>query len=256
MSNLFNSSFLENLDWSKLFDFRDFSPDEQKHLLQVYTLLLAGALITAGGSYTGIQLTSLVSVGLVELIGILGTLGSLVYIQYRHATDVPHHGKGASPEQVLAFGGFSFSTGLTLVGLLLHTLIVDPRLLFTALLGSVAIFTSLTLSSLLSQRRSYFFLGSILGSLTSYMLLASLASIFIPSRFLFNVLVWGGLLGGIGYTLVDTQVMAESVRRGNRNAVIHGLTLYMDVVRLFVYLLSILLDRRESRDNDRRKRRH
>eukprot|EP01054_Gregarina_sp_Poly1_P010337 Gregarina_sp_Poly_1__10336@NODE_733_length_6558_cov_196_911416_g76_i2_p2_GENE_NODE_733_length_6558_cov_196_911416_g76_i2NODE_733_length_6558_cov_196_911416_g76_i2_p2_ORF_typecomplete_len293_score19_80Bax1I/PF01027_20/2_9e24DUF4781/PF16013_5/2_3e02DUF4781/PF16013_5/0_38Phage_holin_8/PF16931_5/2_3e03Phage_holin_8/PF16931_5/0_095SLATT_3/PF18184_1/0_82SLATT_3/PF18184_1/5_8e02_NODE_733_length_6558_cov_196_911416_g76_i2121999 len=251
--NAFASNFFENLDWSKILDFRNFTPDEQRQLLNVYSLLLAGILVTALGSITGIHLTSWLSVGAVELIGLLASVASVFYIHYRNATEIRQYGKGASIEQVAAFGGFSFSTGLTLVGLLLHAMFFDPRILFTALLGATAIFTSLTFSALLSPRRSYFFLSSVLGTLTTYLLFASLAGIFIPSSFLFSFLTWGGLIGGIGYTLVDTQIMSESIRQGNRNAVTHCLMLYMDAIRVFVYLLSILLRREENRE---RRRKH
>eukprot|EP01055_Gregarina_sp_Pseudo9_P002604 Gregarina_sp_Pseudo_9__2603@NODE_2864_length_846_cov_32_209418_g2621_i0_p1_GENE_NODE_2864_length_846_cov_32_209418_g2621_i0NODE_2864_length_846_cov_32_209418_g2621_i0_p1_ORF_typecomplete_len257_score39_78Bax1I/PF01027_20/1e26BT1/PF03092_16/1_3e03BT1/PF03092_16/0_038SLATT_3/PF18184_1/0_41SLATT_3/PF18184_1/6_8e02DUF3754/PF12576_8/4_2e02DUF3754/PF12576_8/4_2DUF2070/PF09843_9/4_4_NODE_2864_length_846_cov_32_209418_g2621_i02772 len=244
-------SFFANLDWSKLFEFRNFTPDEQRQLFNVYSLLLAGVLTTAAGSFTGIQLSAWLSVGAIEFVGFLASIACLGYIQYRNATEIHQYGKGASTEQVLAFGGFSFSTGFTLIGLLLHAMFFDPRLLFTALLGTAAIFTSLTLSALLSRRRSYFFLSSILGSLSFYLLFASIAGIFIPSRLLFNFITWGGLASGIGYTLVDTQLMAESIRRGNRNAVTHGLSLYMDAVRVFVYLLSIILKREDDRRRDR-----
>lgn len=247
-------AFFQNLDWSKILDFRNFTPDEQKQLFQVYSLLLAGILVTAAGSYTGIQLSTLLSVGAIETIGFIASLACLAYLYYRNATDIPHYGKGATTEEVAAFGGFSFSTGFTLVGLLLHAMIFDPRIMFTAILGTAAIFTSLTLSALLSQRRSYFFLASFLGSLTTYLLFASIAGIFIPSRFLFNFLTWGGLIAGIGYTLVDTQLMAESIRRGNRNAVTHGMGLYLDAIRVFVYLLSILLSREDDRRRDRNRK--
>eukprot|EP01053_Blabericola_migrator_P001262 Blabericola_migrator_1__1261@NODE_1326_length_4795_cov_131_834179_g891_i0_p2_GENE_NODE_1326_length_4795_cov_131_834179_g891_i0NODE_1326_length_4795_cov_131_834179_g891_i0_p2_ORF_typecomplete_len262_score32_49Bax1I/PF01027_20/2_8e24SLATT_3/PF18184_1/0_42SLATT_3/PF18184_1/1_4e03MIT/PF04212_18/0_29BT1/PF03092_16/99BT1/PF03092_16/0_25Mannosyl_trans2/PF04188_13/2_4Phage_holin_8/PF16931_5/1_3e03Phage_holin_8/PF16931_5/1_8_NODE_1326_length_4795_cov_131_834179_g891_i036634448 len=248
--DIFNSRLNANFDWNKLLEFSDFSSDEQKHLLQVYSLLLGGILVTALGSFTGVQLTPYVNPHLINIMGFLGALGALFYIRYRHAVDPPYIGKGASREEVAAFGGFSFSTGVSMVHLISAALVIQPALIFTALLGAGAIFAALSLSALLARRRSYFFLGSTLGTMLVYLFFARLAALWIPSQLLFNVLTWSGLLMGLGYTLFDTQVMAESMREGNRNVVTHGLALYMDAVQLFSHLLVILMDK----DNKEKKR--
>ena len=79
------------------------------------------------------------------------------------------------------------STGLGLGPLLQMSLYINTTLIPTAFLLSSAVFVSFTLAALYARRAQFLFLGGILGSALSLMLLLSLANIFFRSSLIFQV---------------------------------------------------------------------
>jgi FtsH-binding integral membrane protein len=111
-----------------------------------------------------------------------------------------------------------------------------------AFLGSVAVFACFSGAALVARRREYLFLGGILSSVVSLMLLLQFSSlIFGRSAFMYNVEIFGGLLVFMGYVLFDTQMIIERANRGDYNYVKHALDLFVDFAAIFVRLLVIMV---------------
>ena len=79
------------------------------------------------------------------------------------------------------------AAGLGLGPLLQLSMYINATLVPTAFLLSSAIFVSFTLAALYTQRAQFLFLGGILGSCLSTMMLLSLANLFFRSRLIFQV---------------------------------------------------------------------
>ena len=79
------------------------------------------------------------------------------------------------------------------------SLYINPTLVPTAFLLSSTIFVSFTLAALFTQRAQFLFLGGILGSGLSLMLMLSLANLFFRSNLIFQVGEVGLMLGWFGW---------------------------------------------------------
>jgi FtsH-binding integral membrane protein len=168
--------------------------------------------------------------------------------------------KDNSAKRLAIFACFAFFQGLSLGGLVDVILDVDPSVLITAFLGTVAIFICFSAAAMFARRRSYLYLGGLLSTCLSWMAMASLVSIFWPSSFNFLLQLYGGLLVFVGYVVLDTQQTIEKAAAGSTDFVGDALSLLIDFVAIFVRIAIILLrnrdkeDRRES-SSDRRSRR-
>merc|ERR1712156_1294577 len=101
-----------------------------------------------------------------------------------------------------------------------------------------------------AKRRSYLFLGAIIGSAMFYMFLGNLASWFLPSiaPFMLEVNIYLGLLVFCGYVVYDTQVIIEKAEMGRYNFVAHSLELFIDFAAIFVRVLIILMRNSEKKN--------
>jgi FtsH-binding integral membrane protein len=93
------------------------------------------------------------------------------------------------------FSAFGLVQGLVIGPLVEAVLDIDPALVVTALGMSVAVFVSFSLFAIYSERRSLLYLGGMLSSALSMLCLMGLFSLFFPSQNLFNIRLYGGLLG-------------------------------------------------------------
>jgi FtsH-binding integral membrane protein len=89
--------------------------------------------------------------------------------------------------------------GLVIGPLVEAVLDIDPALVWTALGMTVAVFVSFSLFAIYSERRSLLYLGGMLSSVLSMLCLMGLFSLFFPSQNLFNIRLYGGLLGILFY---------------------------------------------------------
>lgn len=150
--------------------------------------------------------------------------------------------------------GAAFLEGLSIGTLVEYVVNQDPGIAVTALLGTVAIFASFSGAAVFSKRREYLFLGGILSSLVSTMLMLRFGSyIFGGSAAMFNVELYGGLLLFVGYVLFDTQLIIERADKGDEDYIKHSLDLFMDFVSIFVRVLIILSKNSKTRQ-ERKKR--
>jgi len=86
-----------------------------------------------------------------------------------------------------------------------QSLFLDPSIVVTAFLGATAIFACFTAAALFSKKRSLLYLGGILGSALTIMLVLSLANIFIGSVMFMYAELYVGLLIFCAYVAFDTQ---------------------------------------------------
>lgn len=82
------------------------------------------------------------------------------------------------------------------------------------------------------------------------LIIASLVNMFLQSPFFNYLLSWGGVVIFVGLTAYDTQKIKQmanemdSEENAKKGAVIGALSLYLDFVNLFLYLLRLFGDRR------------
>jgi FtsH-binding integral membrane protein len=145
-------------------------------------------------------------------------------------------------------------TGVYLSPLINLAIDVDPQIVMTAFLLTTIIFVCFTLSALLTQKRTYLYLGGLLGTGTSIMFVLSIMNLFGRSQLIFNVNLYLGLLIACGYILYDTQLIVERAVRGDMNYVKHALLLFIDMVDLFVRILIILLKNSQNKNKKNNNR--
>jgi FtsH-binding integral membrane protein len=136
--------------------------------------------------------------------------------------------------------GLGFFQGVAISPLIAQVLIMDPRILATAFLSTTTIFVCFSLSAILSERRSWLYLGGFLSSCLSMLFWGSLFQMFFHSYFLFNIQLYLGLVMFIGYVIFDTQIMIERAASGSKDYVADALQLFIDFVGIFVRILILL----------------
>ncbi|CAH0486742.1 unnamed protein product [Peronospora farinosa] len=147
----------------------------------------------------------------------------------------------------------SAAMGLSVSTLVAVAIRVDPSILVSALLITTLVFMCFTGSALIATRRSYLYLGGILSSALSLMVLTSVLSIFSHSSYLFNLNLYGGLFLFCGYVVYDTQMIIEKASLGDKDVLKHTLDLFMDLISIFVRILIALLNK-NKRDKPRQRR--
>jgi FtsH-binding integral membrane protein len=225
-----------------LFDFSTLQPRVQNHLKNVYTCLLGATLAATLGIY--LSMTGWLNYPRLAVFASIITSIWLFSIELNQRT------------QMKCFGLLSATalfTGIYLSPLINLALQIDPQIVMTAFLLTTIIFVCFTLSALYNQKRSYLYLGGLLGTGTSIMLLLGLMNLFGRSQLIFNVNLYLGLAIACGYILYDTQLIVERANQGDLNYVKHALLLFIDMVDLFVRILIILIknSQKEKKSNNR-----
>jgi FtsH-binding integral membrane protein len=219
-----------------LFDFSTLQPRVQTHLKNVYTCLLVATLCATIGVY--LAMTGWLNYPRLAVFASIITTIWLFTLDLNART------------QMKCFGLMSATalfTGIYLSPLINLAIVVDPQIVMTAFLLTTIIFVCFTLSALLTQRRTYLYLGGLLGTGTSIMLLLSLMNLFGRSQLIFNANLYLGLFIACGYILYDTQLIVERAIQGDMNYVKHALFLFIDMVDLFVRILIILLKNSQNK---------
>ena len=151
---------------------------------------------------------------------------------------------------LLAFAGLM---GLQVGPFINAVLEIYPGLISQAALYTGTSFGTFSAVSLFSQRRSWLFLGGIIGNVLSAMAVYALISWFTG-----NVL-------GLGYVMVqlfitccmiiyDTQVIVEQAERGRRDVPAHTLILFEDLFRMFIQVVRILIEMQENGNKNKKRR--
>ncbi|RIA98464.1 inhibitor of apoptosis-promoting Bax1-domain-containing protein [Glomus cerebriforme] len=226
----------------------DLAKPIQQHLIKVYTTLAFLCLLTAAGSYAHITGLFLFGGGLLSfLIG----LASLIVIAV--LPDIPDN-------KNLRYGllfNFAFMEGLSIGPLVDHAFHINSsgQLVLMATTFTTLIFGSFTLSSLLSNKRIFIYLGGILASAISMLFWMSFINAFMGSRLLFTAELYLGLFVFCGYVIYDTQLIIYRATYGSRDVVRHTLDLFIDLIGIFVRILYILIKNSEDKENRRRSSR-
>jgi FtsH-binding integral membrane protein len=245
MDQMFNSmSSLSDFDLAKIFKMNDYSAQTQRHLSQVYLSLMLCVLAAAVGAATSMYFRV---VSNMNLLGFLGGMGMLMWINSDSRKDQVQRRMGM-------LCGFGFFQGLSLGPLLSLAAFIDPALIVTALLGTVAVFACFTAAAVVAKRRAYLYLGGILGSAVSLMFVLSLMNMFFRSVNFYMVELYGGLLIFSGYVVFDTQLILEKAEAGSVDVVGHAATLFVDFVAIFVRILIILLRNSDKKSNNKSRK--
>lgn len=247
---MFNSmSSLSQFDMANVFKMNDYSSQTQNHLSQVYLSLMLCLLAASGGAATSMYFRMTTNM---SMLGVLGAMGMLMWINSDLRKDQVQRRMGL-------LCGFGFFKGMSLGPLISMAVYVDPSLIVTALLGTVAVFSCFAAAAVVAKRRSYLYLGGMLGSAVSLMLVLSLMNMFFRSVSFHLVELYGGLLIFSGYVVFDTQLILEKAEAGSKDVVGHAATLFVDFVAIFVRVLVILMKNSKNRagsDNNNKSRRN
>jgi len=213
------------------------------HLKNVYGCLTLSTISAGVGAYIHMY-TELLSAGLLTVLGSLGLLIALMV--------TPDNGKNSGLRMGYLFG-FSFFAGMGMGPLLETVIAINPSIIVTALMGTVVIFGSFSLSAIFAERGRWLYLGGTLMTLLSSLLLLSLANVFFGSYMIFQIHLYLGLLLMCGFVLYDTQLIIEKRRHGNKDFVTHALDLFIDFIGIFKRLL-IILSQKEQQQQKRNRR--
>ena len=149
----------------------------------------------------------------------------------------------------------AFSLGF-LVGPAMHQIAdIDSSIITNAVAITGVMFASFSAISIYSKRRSYLFLGGIISSLVSCMMMYRLFT---------WITGYGYSAYGMGYLMIslfvacmyiiyDTQMIIERAEvYGEKDVPKHTLILFMDLFDLFIKIVQLLLELQKS---DKKKRR-
>lgn len=152
-------------------------------------------------------------------------------------------------------GGLAFQMGYLVGPFINHMIEVEPMIVVQALLYTGAAFTSFSLISLCSKRRSYLFLGSIIATVIQAMILNNLIRWLTGYGFYGMPYLLGGLFLSCLYIIYDTQIIIERAERGDKDVPVHTMLLFVDLFDLFIKILRILAELNKNKDEDRRRKR-
>ncbi|XP_033197916.1 probable Bax inhibitor 1 [Bombus vosnesenskii] len=230
--NTFVNSFTKKLE-----------PPVRQHLKNVYGCLSMSMLSAAGGVYIH-MFSELLRANLLTTLGTLGLLFTLI--------NTPDNGKNQKLRLSYLLG-FAFFSGLGLGPLLQLVMSVNPTVIVTALIGTIVIFVSFSISSLLAERGRWLYLGGTLISLLNIMVLFSFVNLFLRWTIFYQAYLYIGLFLMCGFVIYDTQLIIEKYHMGSKDFILHSLDLFVDFVNIFRHLLIILTQKEILKDQRKRR---
>ena len=231
-SNLFSTSNLE-----AILDSNDISHEVQSHLKLVYLGLsfMFGASII--GTYLGIIFH------VTAFLGVIGCLGTACWIHSDQDKENYH-------KRISLLALFGFFEGISIGPLINLAIMIDPFIILVALACTMIIFISFSLAALTSQRRSYLYLGGFLSSALMILCFTSFIGFFVPSLRMVQLQLYGGLAVFSGFVIYDTQLIIEKASNGCKDFAGHALSLFMDLIQIFVRILMILMKNRKNNSSN------
>ncbi|CAD5122100.1 DgyrCDS10550 [Dimorphilus gyrociliatus] len=227
---------LENLT-----KFHHLSKSVKEHLKCVYGTLAIGMALAAAGAYVHI-FTALLRNGFLTLIASIACLFALYSTPHNRTTE---------KRRLAYFGGFTFCAGISLGPLLERLIMIDPSIITTALTGTAMIFICFSLSTLYSNKRPSLFLGGLLSSGISCLLVVSLANIFFRSNLIFQFELYVGFGIFCLFVIYDTQMIIYKRENGDDDYIKHSLDLFIDMIEIFRYLAIILGNKEQGKKKKR-----
>ncbi|XP_044753925.1 bax inhibitor 1 [Coccinella septempunctata] len=219
-------------------------PPVKQHLKNVYACLAMSTLAAAIGASVHIY-TDILQAGFLSAIG-----GLIFFVLLMTTSD---NGGKDMHWRVGYLLGFTSLTGVGMGPLLEHVIVVDPRIIVTALIGTSVVFVSFTICALLAERGKWLYLGGPLMTAMSTLVILSFANLFFGSFMVFQAQLYLGLFAMCGFVLYDTQIIIEKFRLGNRDFVAHSLDLFIDFIGIFRRLLIILTQKEQASEKKRRQ---
>eukprot|EP00745_Piridium_sociabile_P007262 TRINITY_DN147047_c0_g1_i1.p1 TRINITY_DN147047_c0_g1~~TRINITY_DN147047_c0_g1_i1.p1 ORF type:complete len:252 (+),score=67.05 TRINITY_DN147047_c0_g1_i1:43-756(+) len=221
--------------WSTIFKFDRLERPVQQHLKNVYACLGMGMLAAAAGAY----------VSLVSNFIQAGFLTAIISVGLMLWLNSTRHCKENFNKRMGIFMGFTFCSGVSLGPCLKLAIMIDPSIIPTSLLATSVIFISFTVAALFNQNRTFLYMGGLLMSALSWLMVLSFGNLFFGSRLLFDVSMYLGLFVFCAFVLYDTQLIVEKRRRGDEDFIWHSVDLFLDFINIFRKLM-IILSKKES----------
>ena len=194
---------------------------------QTYQLLAASLLAATAGAYIGTNSASLLSGG-AYWIAVIAEFACLFGLMFAR--------KNAKLALILLFA-FTFISGLTLgptfaryIGAGMGNVITQAFLMTTVAFGGLSVFA-------MNTKRDFSAMGKFLFIALIVIVVASLINIFVGSSMLSLALSGAGALIFSAYILYDTQ---NIIRGAYDSPVLAAVSLYLDILNLFISLLHIL----------------
>ena len=223
-NNIYNTTYLKR--FFKYFT-ANLEPKVRRHLSRVYITSTLGAVTAAVGGY--VYMLG-VFVG-AELLTAFCATGALLWLFF--LASKKNYNQFS---KLLLFEIFAFFTGCILGPLLNVAVEINPALITEAFLGASVVFACFSLSALFAPRGQYLYLGGILSSILSILLVMSAINILSDL-----VRVYVGLFITCGFILFDTQNIIEKVKSNDEDYVVHAVDLFLDFITLYIYSLIIYL---------------
>jgi len=221
-----------------VFKANNISVNTQNHLSKVYLILMWTTIMAAWGGATQVYFALPAPMGLGSFFM---SLGCILWL----GCD-PNKTAYAKRTAILSF--FGFMQGMGIGPLLQMAIDVDPSIILTALLATVAIFASFSLAAMIAKRRSFLYLGGILSSCLFFMILLSCMNYFVQSTVVIPAIhLYGGLLLFTVYVVYDTQLIIEAAENGSEDYVWHAMELFLDFIAIFIRILIILMRSKEGK---------
>lgn len=202
-------------------------PHVKTHLMKVYGVLFVMCIIASLGSLAHL---------FYHLGGILTFGGSLISM-IALSQDVNE------TRRLAWMSILSFCTGCSIGPLVEQANMIDPSIVVTAFLGTAVIFCCFTMTAIMANKRLRLYLGGLISSAFSVLMLLSIIRMFYSSSTIVHTLyLYLGLFIFCGYVIVDTQMIIEKVRTGQSNDYVwHATELFTDFIGIFVRIVSILV---------------
>jgi len=239
--NRFSDRFSPNgnptkFDPKVIFNFSSLDKSTKSHLKNVYACVAVEIIIAALGASVNCYLKSTV----LHFGGIIGLFVFMYLTVSSHNSAPPLKRLG----YVSALAG---CLGLESSYLIDYVIAVDPSIIVTAFVTTSVVFVSFSLTALYAERRSMLFLGSLLSTALSGLLILSLANLFfrVPSIALFSVYV--SLIISCLFVMYDTQLIVEKKRLGDNDFIWHSVDLFIDFIIIFKDLMIILTDKEKKK---------
>ena len=219
-----------------IFNFSSLDKSTRTHLKNVYSCVAVEIVCAALGAAINCYLKSSV----LHFGGIIGLFVFMYFAATSKDTAPPLKRLG----YVSALAG---CLGLESSYLIDYVISVDPSIIVTAFVTTSIVFVSFSLSALYAERRSMLFLGSLLTTALSGLLLLSFANFFfrIPSLALFSV--YASLVISCLFVMYDTQLIVEKKRLGDSDFIWHSVDLFIDFIIIFKDLMIILTDKEKKK---------
>lgn len=218
--------------------------DVKSFLLRVYNWMAMGLAITGLTAFAVSSSESMMELFVLNRIMFFGLIIGQFLLVMAISAGI---NKMPSIVAVGAFFLYAFLNGLTMAVIFLaytSASIYSTFLICAMMFASVSVLGYITKMDL-SKMGSFLFMALI------GLIIASVVNIFLANSTLYWIISYAGVLIFVGLTAYDTQKikqMAYSMEagseQGKKGAIIGALTLYLDFINMFLFLLRIFGNRR------------
>lgn len=204
------------------------TPQVRDHVARVYGLLTVGVITAGIGS--ALMITTPLGHMVPYIVPMFAGLGCLLWLSFK-----PPRNPQARVALFLTFTAFE---GMAIAPFVKFGAM--KGVLGSALVLTGAVFAGFTAMALLAPRGRLLMLGGPLMGMLLGMMVLSLFSMFYPTMFAHNILLYGGLAVFSLLIAFDTQSMIERARCGNTDHVSDATSMFLNLLNVFVRLLQIL----------------